>query len=189
MRTLVLLVLLVLGCEDDDPGYSCPDGFEPQYKVKQIWVDSECSEKARDAILDGADDLNDFTREHLCQPILEVVGELQVDHETKSVDTDVPVIVCYGDIPSWWYGSSFDESNLIGFSSSIHGLRFFLFRRVPVAYGTIHHLMLHEAMHFIGLRGHHSGDGIMTEFGIVKSRRVYTLDDTEFFCDNFDCIN
>lgn len=186
MRVFVLFVLVLMGCEEERI-YTCPDNFEPQYGVRQIWIDSKCSDKAVDAILEGIDDLNQFTENHICQSTLEVVGEIYIDHEKQEISVDVPVIACYDDIPSWWYGSSFEKNNTIGFSSTKHGIRLFLFRRSTVSFGLIHHLILHEALHFIGLHDHHYGNGVMTP--LVSNDRSYTKDDLDFFCDSFDCIN
>lgn len=190
MKTKVCMIVLalffvLLGCEEEE---CVPGSF---YDEKPLWIDSHCSDADVAAIEDAVQEMNYFSEDNICQPLVKLEGVVEADHYLLDPDVGgVNVILCYNEEPRWYY-NVFEGD--IG-AASAKEIRLFLFLR-EMSYDKVKSLVMHELMHFVAARPGVKGIGHLdpeTQDGVMLPRGKYVTeysdDDRDLFCESFDCV-
>jgi hypothetical protein len=180
------IAIAMVACEEE----TCvPNSF---YDPKPLWIDNQCDATVRAAIVDAADTLNEFAEDNICQPLMEIRGDVDVDHSVLDPELDVDnVIICYDEEPIWYV----DEYDGEDGNSSSDIVRLFVFLFQTDIYNEVRRLALHELTHWVAARPGVKGIGHIPEgeYGVMASGSSHGTDgytdlDRELFCDSFDCV-
>lgn len=146
-----------------------------------LWIDSQCSDADIERIYDGEAALNEMADELTGGPILEIQGLADYDHSEYRM-RKTQTIGCYYE-PEEWDGERWGGA--FGAAIPETGVKLF-FHRLPGGNWEKNHLVRHELVHYVWVRGHTDAkDSVMCSGGCKSA--VYTQLDEELFCGTHEC--
>jgi len=137
-----ILMSILLGCAEES--VYCIPTDEDAY---ELYIDAECLPRERAAIMDGIDRLNEL----VCEPLVELVGSVVVNHDGEDMGTEVDAVACYYGEPEWYDGSRYESK--LGWSDYYQNVRLFTFRNPGMADNYALAIAMHELGHYVGI-GH-----------------------------------
>lgn len=166
-----------MGCEQEDFWPVCKEPLD-NYDAIPIWIDNSCDVEVVDEQI-GV--FNDFSESMLCEPLIEVVGTIDVDH--KSIDVPINTIACYKGEPTWYHGTKMTK--FIGYSTHYKNIRLFNFKIAST--NQFRSLILHELFHYVGVYGHTDNENDIM-FKNVPIRDNYSENDMVHFCSDGEYV-
>jgi hypothetical protein len=177
MKTVLIIIsMIVIGCDDDR--YCNVDGG---YKIIPLRIDSSCDKNAVKAIRYAIDELNDWTSQHICQDLVELLPErVEVNHDDLTPPRHT--IGCYYEPPEWWGGST----EVLGTALRDQWIKIYWFQEKK--WGPYYRIaiLLHELGHYVMDNDHLAYPAVMFEY-VEKNRLHYTKNDTEHLCSIYEC--
>ena len=173
MKKIVYLALLVVlfGCEEE-MWPPCETPLD-NYDTIPLYIDSSC--QINETIVRKVETLNTFTESVLCEPLVEIIGTIDVDQEDYTLP--VNTISCYAVETTWYYDSEYTD--FIGYSEYFTNIRLFLFKAISKK--QLNTLILHELFHYVGIVGHSSRLTDVSNADIPLTAN-YTEGDKGIFC-------
>lgn len=161
-------LILLLGCEDNTD-------------LIPIWIDDQCNDADIERIYDGEEALNHMAEELTGSPVLTVRGLTEYDHSEYRIRR-TQTIGCYYEPEDWdgdrWVGA-------FGAAIPETGVKLF-FHRLPGGDWERTHLIRHELVHYVWVRGHTDDtNSVMCACGCETAQ--YTQSDEELFCEVWGC--
>jgi hypothetical protein len=170
MRLIIIVIILLTGC-DDATDYTCTtDNPEP---AKEVWIDTRCSAQIEDLVYDAVDEINRFGNRHMCRDLVEVVGYTETDF--------VPSVQCLPGVPEGAEDGRIAHSN--EHTVSIYPR---LFDGASAEWTRA--VILHELTHWLGVHAH-SPDRDANMNAQMIGIDHYTVADRDLICGQLDCIN
>lgn len=172
MRFLLLIVLVLVGCDGD----TCD--LQPyEHEVLPLHIDTHCHEQHVEAIETAVNELNRVSASELCQPVIAIGEPVDVDHWAAEVQQGT--ISCYYEEPEWFQDTE-KWVDKVGWSDYFENVRLF-FWKTPLKHDNFSRaLALHELGHYIGLDHVDDQDAVMSQ-GISSSHRRFTGSDVDEF--------
>lgn len=178
--SIIIMSFVFQGCEQEDDWPPCEEE-QDNYELIPIYIDSNCN---LELVNNQINKFNDFTSSVLCQPLVEVIGSIDVNHDSFELPKNT--IACYNYEPEWYQDTKMTK--YIGYSVHYKNIRLFNFK--ILSNKQLKPLILHELFHYVGVYGHTKDhDDIM--FHLVPIRGTYSNNDKEHFCsdDSYECVN
>lgn len=185
-KYILIFIIIFFGCEEerDNRWPSCEEELK-DYEVQDLWIDSKCSNRDTELILRAVDKLNDMSNGLICQPKVNVVGTMVVDHDDINMGGAKHVAVCYNYEPDW-YKDSVNMSNHHGYCKFFHSFRLFFFKTSDNKARRLG-LIMHELGHYVGMRHSNDPDAMMHQGR--KKYTNYQEADADEFCKEYECVN
>jgi predicted Zn-dependent protease len=173
MRYLITVIIL-LGCEQEkEPCIETDKTFE-------LYVDFECWPREEDSIKEGVSRLNEM----FCKPLVNLAGEVEVNHDDQIIGREVDTVVCYNAKPEWFEDSKYTTN--VG-SGGPSGLRLFIFNKYEITKDYVLAIVMHELVHYIGVSGHSINYNAVMYGRISEKNTSYKSSDRNMICNVYDC--
>lgn len=184
MRIFFIILFFLWGCEEPDRWEPCEETLS-NYDVIPLWIDNACfmgeEQTVINLIQEAVIRLNNMTSSLICQPRVEIVGSITVEHDIKELPLNT--LACYNSEPGWYAGTKME--NHTGWGAYNESVRLFWWKANKVHPEGLN-LIMHELGHYVHM-GHAKQPAVMNRKD--DSFVHYNDIDADKFCEYHNCVN
>jgi len=175
------ILLVIVSCEELNDQCTIIEDSE----ILDLYIDSDCQTTEYNAILNGVALINELSIQKTCDPVIEVMGIIDLPNKYKTVNLPLNVATCYYKEPEWFANSKYETK--LGWGSYNYSIRLFSFKKPGMSTNYTLALTMHELMHYIGINKHLDNPDTVMHHNIGPLNTHYTKSDKTLFCDYLGC--